>query len=212
MDTGLILPIFGNHQRNMKKKKDPSSDESREDRINRVLAHMKHRDLQRACILKGLEFKLIVEYDHHKLANWYYKNFGEPEDLHHLEEYDIWVENVLQEQGYKKGDAVLAPAFRFGFSPEVNGMKGIQTPGAATPPMKSEVEDKPKTKRVVDESTGVYSGTKKNLTYTLTNEGLGIEEILKRVLEKFPEAQDKSIKIWHKRRLKAIKDGKDEED
>ena len=197
----------------MKKRKSDTGEwtKSREDRINDVLSQMKHKDLQRACILKGLEPKYIVEWDHHKLAGWFYANFDNGENLLLLQEYDSWLEGQLQSRGYKKGDAILAPALRFGFTPDMDEIKGLQTPGAAAPLPKLEVVEKPKTKRLVDEVTGVYSGTKKNLTYTLTDEGVAIDEIIKKVLEKFPDAQDKSIKIWHKRRLKQIKDGKDEE-
>lgn len=193
----------------MKKKSPITEFSSREDRINYELGQMRHKDLQKACVSRGLDFQKIIDWDHHKLSNWFFKNYELGEDATKLTEYDAFIEGKLMERGYKKGDAILAPSFRLGFSPDIGEIKNIQTPGASQPPPRvSAPEDKPKSKRVVDELTGVYSGTKKNLTYTLTDEGIGIEEIITKVIKQFPDAQDKSIKIWNKRRLKELKDEK----
>jgi hypothetical protein len=174
-----------------------------EDRIDRELARFKHKDLQRECILRGLEFKLIVEFDHHQLASWFRQNFENSQSLERLTLYDVWVENQLVERGYKKGDAILAPSLRFAFIPDMEKIGKIQTPGVqkGISPASDQVVKENKPKRIVDTSTGVYTGTKKNLTYQLTDEGKKLDDIIKTVMEKFPEAQEKSIKIWHKRRL-----------
>lgn len=178
-------------------------DKDREQRIDKVLAHLKHKDLQRECILRGLDFAKIVEFDHHALSNWFYHNFEEPQDLTKLTLYDVWMEDQLQKRGYKKGDAILAPSFRLGFTPDLDGLP-LKTPGVSTTLKQVANSAEPKEvkpKRTVDETTGVYTGTKKNLTYTLTDEGMELSQIIEKVLERFPDAQEKSIKIWNKRRL-----------
>lgn len=186
----------------MAKKKSAMVDSmsSLEDRINRELAMMKHKDLQAACISRGLEFDNVLKFSHHDLANWFYKNYERSENPQLLNEYDAWVEEQLQKRGYKKGDAIMSPHLRLGFVPP---MSDIPEPRIIKP--ENSENNKPKIvkteKRKKDESTGVYSGTKKNLTYQLTDEGKTTEEIIKAVIEKFPDAQEKSIKIWIKRRL-----------
>lgn len=186
--------------------KKPEMDLAKEKSINTALAHMKHKDLQRECVLRGLQFEKIVEFDHHALSNWFYHNFESPSDLARLTLYDIWMEEQLQAKGYKKGDAALAPCFRLGFTPDLESITP-KTPGVQKQIVQA-VDTQPKEvkpKRVVDAETGVYSGTKKNLTYKLTDEGMELDKIVEKVLELFPEAQEKSIKIWHKRRLNETK-------
>lgn len=190
----------------MKSKKTPAEDIDRDDRINRALGSMKHSDLQKACILRGLEFTKIVDWDHHKLSNWFYHNFELGENPLLLNEYDGWIEKELEKAGYKKGDAVFAPCFRFGFSPPINEIEDIKTPGVVVRmhvPVVEKEQGEKTAKRTVDESTGIVSGTKKNLTYQLSAQGLPLVDIVKKVMEQFPEAQEKSIKIWVKREQKA---------
>lgn len=179
-------------------------DPDREDRINRALSKLRHKDLQRECILRGLEFQNIVDFDHHELSNWFYHNFEKPEELDRLSEYDAWIEQQLQDRGHKKGDAILSPSFRFGFSPDLEKIDGEVTTAFKTSVVLNavdKIEKEVKIKREVDQETGIKSGTKKNLTYQLQKKGVSIEETIKQVLEAFPEAQEKSIKIWYKRSL-----------
>lgn len=191
----------------MKKRKKTSSPDYRpvvtkEDKVNRALQGLKHRGLQRECILRGMPFQEVVDSDHWKLATFFYDHFEDPEDLLKLVDYDTWMEQQLEERGYKKGDVILSPSFRFGFAPEMEKIGPPQTPGR--PKSDKPVGDPiaPPAKREVDTETGVVSGTKKNLTYQLTDQGLAIDEIIDKVIEQFPQADPKSIKIWNKRRLK----------
>lgn len=190
----------------MKKKKTKQPgiikvDVTREDRIDRELSRMRHKDLQRACILKGLEFAKIVEFDHHDLSNWFFHHFDDAEDLSKLPEYDTWLEQQLQARGHKKGDAIMSPSLRFAFSPDMADIK----PAVNKTPLLESVSNEPKQKREADPATGVISGTKKNLTYQLTDQGLPMDEIISKVKEAFPAAEEKSIKIWHKRRINETK-------
>lgn len=198
----------------MEKKKllNPKEDRDRDDRINKKLALFKHKDLQTECILRGMPFEDVVRLDHHGLANYFYKNFEvDTLDASILDEYDKWRDIQLEARGYKKGDAVFSPSLRFGFTPPMEGVyvknnfKVVATGRVAhKEPNIKDVDKVPK--RTIDQETGVYTGTKKNLTYQLTHKGLPIDEIIKKVREQFPGALDKSITIWYKRALKSKED------
>ena len=176
----------------------------KEEKILEKLAVMKHRELQKECILRGLEFNFLVEWDHNKLASWYIKEYDRLHDPKKLDEFDIWMEEQLEGKGYKKGNAMLSPCFRMGFT---GNLEEINTTKIIDPEMKKEPIvkiDKPK--RVKDEELGIMKGTKKELTYKLSLEGKDMDDIILQVTKKFPEAQEKSIKIWAKRALKEAKE------
>jgi hypothetical protein len=166
-------------------------------RALRELSNMKHRDLQRACIVRGMPSQDMVESDHHKLVSWFIENYDNTQSEELLINHDGWVEEQLIARGYKKGDVLLSPALRFSY---VGNIEEIEKPKIIKP--HNEKEKPPnerKEKSTVDASTGIRTGTKKALTYQLTISGLSIGEVIKGVKNKFPEAEDKSIKIWFKR-------------
>jgi len=179
-------------------KLNPEQIKARDKVINEKLSLMRRRDLVEACIKRGMEFKEIVEASNHSLANFFYKNFEkEVFGDARLNEFDAWVEEILMKNGHMKGEPMLNPIFRLGFSPMTDGE--IKHEPKAIPYKKEVVE---KVKRMVNEDTGIVSGTKKDLTYQLTQKGKSLEYIIKKVTEKFPDAKEKSITIWHKRCLK----------
>lgn len=178
------------------------------------LSMFNHKDLQTECIERGMEFNKIVEDSHSRLAEWFIEHFEDGKDPTNLDKYDIWVDEQLEKRGHKKGDAIMHPSLRFGltkleiipdktlFKPQIqNNEKGPEIPRNSDKGIQ-----KPTEKRQTDTITGVKSGTKKNLTYTLTYEGVEIAEIIKKVKLQFPDAEEKSLKIWNKRALKQMKD------
>jgi len=72
----------------------------------------------------------------------------------------------------------------------------------AEKPNKANIPKSEKKPTEVDKETGVRKGTKKNLTYTLAKQKIPLEKVVKQVMKEFPEAQEKSIKIWYKRAIK----------
>jgi hypothetical protein len=173
-----------------------------EDRAHRELAHMKHKDLQKACILRGMASQDMVNANHHSLVSFFIKNHEVGEDLNLLALHDAWVEEQMVTRGYKKGSEFLHPALKFGISGDiekVEKVKEVKPESAVKVP-----NPKNKERAQMDEVTKVRKGTKKDLTYTLTRERLSQEEIIAKVKDKFPDAQDKSIKIWHKRAVKQM--------
>jgi hypothetical protein len=169
-----------------------------EDRAHAELQEMKHKDLKRACIVRGLEFEQVVNLTVPALSNWFVQNYENGQNTILLDEYDAWLLGVLKERGIKDGDALLHPSLRLGyhgeFNPETGDIitkrpKGIKKP------------KKPKRER--DEETKLFTGTKKALTYKCQKEGKTLDETYKIVKEQFPEAVEKSMKIWYNRSKKA---------
>lgn len=173
-----------------------------EDHIHGVISRLTHRDLQRAVIARGMEFEKVVNSDHHGLVSFFYQHFESSENPQLLNEYDSWIEGILEKKGYKKGEAMLHPSLRFSFT------KGIEGSTSHKPITKTSNPDAPKdkpkeikVKAEKDPDTGVRSGTKKAYTFQLAREGKSTDEIIALVQKRFPEAVDKSIKIWIKRSL-----------
>lgn len=190
-------------------KKHPSLDmpidpQKRQEKVLHQLGMMKHKDLVRACVSRGLGFDRVVEYDHNQLGSFFLKNYDTSEDPKLLDEYDSWVENQLTARGYKKGDALLSPFLRLGYVGKGDlGDAPTKIIDPTSKPKKiPETVKVDKSKREKDESTGVVTGTKKNLTYTLAREGKELPRVIELVKKQFPDAQEKSIKIWFKRALK----------
>jgi hypothetical protein len=176
---------------------------SSEDRAMRAISNMKHRDLQYACIARGMESQQVVNSDHHVLVSWLVRNWELTEDPKKLTEHDAWVEGQLVPRGHIPGKVILHPALKFGLSGDIEKVDKVQD----VKPKKAEaIPDTKKPRTEVDKQTGVRKGTKKDMTYSMTYAGDSIEDIISAVLEVFPEAQEKSIKIWHKRALKQMRE------
>ena len=181
-----------------KTKKRPRISVSEEDRIYKVLINLKHKDLQRECILRGMEPKDVVEGDHHKLVSFFYRNFDNTQDQQKLIEFDSWRQDELTRQGYLKDGELISPALRFSYVGNIEKMdKPVDIKNT-----KKLVPKTKKPKAEVNETTGVRKGTKKAMTFDLAYNGTDLEETIKQVTAAFPGAEAKSIKIWHKRALK----------
>lgn len=168
----------------------------------RELQHLKHKDLQRACVGRGMPFELAVSLGTPEMQGWFVKNYDNGQNLMFLDEFDDWKEEQLKGRGYEKGDPMFHPSLRLGFI----GSKDDDGEGTSVkkPRLKSlDKKEKPKRERI--EGTKVLSGTKKALTYQLTIEGIPIAKIIEKVMKQFPEASDKSIKIWHNKAKKLPK-------
>lgn len=166
----------------------------------RALSTMKYKDLQLACILRGMPSKDMIESDHSDLVVFFTENFERGEDQTLLPFHWDWMKQELLKNGHKEGDLLLSPFLKLGYTGDIDKMeKPINTPKISPP----KEEKKPKAQ--MDEKLGVRKGTKKAMTYELTQKGWDLEKIIKTVLKHFPDAQEKSIKIWQKRCQKANK-------
>ena len=200
-----------------KRKKNPTDlsliDDPRkkQERILDMLGMMKHRELVIACVSRGLGFDQVIKLDHNGLGSFFVNNFDNTENPSLVIEYDNWLDRELEKRGHKEGDAMRSPLLRLGYVGKgdlSDAPTKIVEPGANNKKIPEEAKVD-KVKREKDESTGVVSGTKKNLTYKLAKSGVELSEVVSKVKEAFPDAQDKSIKIWYKRAKKEQEDGND---
>lgn len=155
------------------------------------IANNKYKELQRACLIRGMPFNDLVEGTHISLAHFLRKEWNNPLNEERLAEFDEWRHKIMRELG--KGDE---PYIRLAYMPE-QPEEGMKIKIAKEKP----ISDKPK--RKFDESAGVMGGTKKHLTYTSQQAGKTLEETIELVKNQFPDAQEKSISIWFKRAKKA---------
>lgn len=167
----------------------------------RELQNFTHKDLKKACILKGMSFEEATGgLSHPDMVNWYLQNYDRGDNPNLLTEYDAWREAILVAKGHKPGDPLLHPDFKFGHIGEIEKLD------KPTEPRISKVPSTTKPKAEMDEKLGVRKGTKKAMTYELTNAKVELGEIIKQVQAAFPGAEEKSIKIWQKRCLKDMKE------
>lgn len=178
----------------MGKKQKTQFDPSSNDLALRALSNMKYQDLQKACIVKGMPFEDVCSKGAPALSQWFINNYDNCNNFLFLDEYDVWIEGELKKLGYKDGDAMLHPSLRFGFT------KGYEESTTIKSDPTIKAIDKPKkAKKEKDESTGMFLGTKKALTRECAKEGLTLTETIEKVSSKFPEYNEKSIKIWYKK-------------
>lgn len=178
-------------------------------RSDRVLQDMKLRDLQIACIARGMDFQEMVESSVPELHGWFDRNYQKPQNILWLNEFDDWRELELKKKYDPKIDAwAFHPALRFGFVGKKDEDGNVIE--KKKPRLKGvDKVEKPKRERL--EGTKVLSGTKKAYSYLLATRHLrrpdekkefSPAKIVEKVIAKFPEAQEKSIKIWVSRARK----------
>lgn len=174
------------------------------------LASFRYSDLKAAVIKRGIDFELVVSWDHGKLSDYFINNYDKPVNPKKLEEFDKWMDLMLKAKGYTENDPVRQ--FK-----------------QFTMPIEEEKEEKPKKKiepksikpkKVKNKEFGIFGGTKKELTYSLSRDlviKMGAkydnkalikkfsDQLFNKVKDKFPDANDKSVKIWFKRALPLVR-------
>jgi len=173
------------------------------------LASFVYRDLQAACIMRGMDFDELVEGDQGSLSSWFIRNYDQPMDRELLEDFDLWMDKQLKKRGYKKKDPVRQFK-RFSNTDEDNNITVKTKSLRKTRIPKKKREKKSKNK------FGIYEGTKKSLTYDLTSDlydklrhKYEVKELYKNFAPKmylevkkvFPDALEKSVKMWMKRAI-----------
>lgn len=157
------------------------------------------KDAQRQAVVLGMPFIDVVNSDWGQLQSYVYKTHNKP-DPTLLDKYDDWMDEHLASIGYAKDSPMRSDKLRLGYlgeDPETGEKRRKRVKGIPKPKEK-------KAPRARDEYN-LFKGTKKSYTFELTKKGYDLERIKRRVLKRFPDANEKSIKLWHtaaKRRLK----------
>lgn len=195
----------GKKKSRTKELKKKSASESHQDRVYRVLITLNHKALQKECILRGMDPAQVVSVNHFELTRFFSENFDNTKDLNKLVEFDAWRDQQLVDQGHMEKGKMVHPHLRMGYTKGIEGLEKIpdsKKPDGVIAPTKKK-PDKPKAE--VNATTGVREGTKKALTFNSAYAGVSMEDTITAVKEVFPEAEEKSIKIWYKRAQKQQK-------
>ena len=152
--------------------------------------------LKRECIIRGMPFEEVTKGIPH-LQTWFLNNFSNKADPTLPDKYDDWARKQLMARG--ADSSLLDPVFNLGSALE-RGPNGEVTKKKR---VKSRIpkarEKKPRTEE------GLYTGTKKALTFDLQKQGKSKAEVIELVKAQFPDAKEKSIGIWYNKckRLKS---------
>lgn len=155
------------------------------------MKNMSFKDLQRRAIVLGMPFPDVVSSDYFRLESFIRNSMAKP-DLTLIDKYDEWMDRQLEERGYGKDDPMRSYQLRLGYVREEDDETKIKRLGRVRG-----LPSPKKPKREKDEQ-GLWKGTKKSYTFELTRRGFSLERIIRRVQKKFPEANPKSIKQWHR--------------
>lgn len=173
------------------------------------ISNMNYKDCKRRAIALGMPFPDACAADFGRLHSFILKSTNKP-DPSLIDKYDDWMDKILEERGYAKDDPMRSYQLRLGFVGE--------DPDGDGPKKTKRVKGIPKPKKPKQERTeeGRVKGTKKAYVFELTCRGYSYERVLRRVLKKFPDAVEKSVKQWHRQASRGIANGtlktrKDEE-
>ena len=145
-------------------------------------------NLKRECILRGLQFEMVGSMSVLKLQGWFLHHFDNPIIKDSLNKYDEWVTNELKS---RNADPLLySDAFKLGTIITKDAETGETRRKRGHNRITKVREKKARTE------DNLYVGTKKAYTFSLQKQGLTKAEVIEKVIEKFPEAKEKSIGIW----------------
>ena len=148
------------------------------------------KGLKREVISRGIPFQDVLEKSIPDLQNWLYNNHHKEVDTDLIIKYDEYIEELLTLSGSAD---MIHPSLRLSYV----GDASETASDILTKPKKV----REKKERVVRDKTeqGIYSGTKKALTFECFNNGTSIEDTVEKVKSIFNDANEKSIKIWYKK-------------
>lgn len=145
-------------------------------------------NLKRECIIRGMPFQEVADASVPNLQSWFLKNYPNHINRDKLNEFDDWTERILRAR--EVDPTMLDPIFRLGTIASRDEEGNVTKRKRVTGLIKKERKKREKTK------TGLFTGTKKAYTFELQSQGKTKKEVIALVMEKFPEASEKSISIW----------------
>ena len=152
------------------------------------LENMTFKDMKRRAVSLGMPFPDACSADYNDLISWIHKSQNTPDNTL-IDQYDVWMDKQLELAGYAKDDPMRNYQLNLGFISEDAITKQKKT-------KRIKGLEKPKKPKRAKDDQGLWAGTKKSYTYELTLKGLDIERIIRRVIKKFPDAKEKSIRQW----------------
>lgn len=170
-------------------------------------SNMSYKDVKRRAIVLGMPFPEAVEADFGRLASFVQKSTNAP-DTSLLDKYDDWVDGILEERGYDKNHPMRSYQLRLGYLGEERpSQEGSEETPLKPRRNKKKIKGLPQTKKPKREytSSGLVQGTKKAYTEELVNKGFSLDRVTRRVLQKFPEANENTVKIWYRKFSRAKK-------
>lgn len=155
----------------------------------KTTGNMTYKDLKRHVVVRGMPFEEVVNGTSPSLTNWLYNNRDKSIDPTLLDSYDDFIDSKLRESG---AEDLIHPQLRLGYIGERDD-EGKTTKTKRVKGIKKQKRKKEKTK------DGIFKGTKKALTFEFQQKGKTLKSTIRRVLKVFPDASEKSIKIWYKK-------------
>lgn len=140
--------------------------------------------LKRQVVMRGMPFEEVLQSSVLRIQGWFLEKYHNPKDESLLLDYDKWVEMLLIEGGNAD---LIHPAFR------LSGTQTIDDKEVKVRRFNDPKIYKPKREKT---SEGIFKGTKKAYTFELQQKGIERNKVVDMVLEKFPEALEKSVIIW----------------
>lgn len=164
--------------------------------VSQGMENMTYRDMKRRAIALGMPFPEAIMASFDDLYYWVRTSPNKP-NTSLIDEYDAYIDKLLEERGYAKDDPMRNYQLNLGFISEDNE-------GNQKKLVKRRIKglEKPKKPKKEKDELGLWKGTKKSYTYELANKGFSLERIVRRVTKKFPDAKAKSIQQWYRQALR----------
>lgn len=147
------------------------------------------RDIKKEVIIRGMPFQEVVSADVPNLYSWWNNNRDAPINKNLLDDFDDWLEEELTAIG--RADLIHSN-FRFNYLSK----------GEESQPQKVNKIISPPKKRREKNKLGLYAGTKKAMVYEAQQKGWSVKKTIRKVQRAFPDALEKSIKIWYNKASK----------
>lgn len=161
------------------------------------LRDMKLKDLKRAAVAYGMPFEEVVSSGVPQLESFYIRayNGGKKIRVELLDEFDTWHENHLRTE-CGLSEEFLHPQLRLGYVTEKDEDTGEVK--------RRRIKGYRKTRKKREKNEfGIFTGTKKALTFKCAKDGMNKKDAIAKVMEVFPDAKEKSIGIWFNKALKS---------
>ena len=165
--------------------------------------HDTYRDLQRKAITLGMPFPDVPRAGVMGLIKFINSPDTLAPDPSRIQEYDKWVYNQFDICGVPEDDPLRNSKLRLGYvgeEDENGNIKRKRIPGIKLSKIKKPARER--------DEFNLLKGTKKSYTWELTKKGYEIDRIIRRVLKKFPDANEKSIRLWYRACLRDLKKSK----